>query len=258
VPFSRCYAPGKSLSKQTETRVQVPHSQIPKDISGYFDSVIQTYYKIGKPATPKEYYAANKTALKGDHPTQRALLYLKYLGAMESGERGKYVLSEKGTVIGNQLKSKHADEAQRSWQKLLSEHPLYGLLKTYYKESREAGTGGGFGDYLSKHGAQITQRFVKSSGQKLCMLFNAKGLIKYKEDDDTFTLEEVKTPPTPTPSGKGKGATEEITPTGAPMSLHIEININVDANTPHELASKLFEFYWLTQKKPEPEKKAAK
>ncbi|MGP8070196.1 MAG: hypothetical protein ACLP5V_09925 [Candidatus Bathyarchaeia archaeon] len=42
------------------------------------------------------------------------------------------------------------------------------------------------------------------------------------------------------------------------MSLHIEINVNVDANTPHELASKLFEFYWLTQKKPEPEKKPIK
>ncbi len=245
------------MSKQTETRVQVPHFQIPKDISGYFDSVIETYYKLGRPSTPKEYYAANKTALKGDHPTQRALLYLKYLGVMESGERGKYVLSEKGTVIGNQLKSKHADEAHRSWQKLLSEHPLYGMLKTYYKESREAGTGGGFGDYLSKHGATITQRYVKTSGQKLCRLFNSKGLIKYKEDDDTFTFEEVKTPP-PTPHA---GAT---TPQGPPapgtaMTYHIEINVNVDANTPPELAAKLFEFYWTTtQKKPEPEKKATK
>jgi hypothetical protein len=239
------------LTTKTDSKIQLPHFQIPKDVGGYLDSVIETYYKLAKPATPKEYYEANRN-LKGFAQAQRGLFFLKFLGIMEAAERGRYKLSTAGTPIGQHLKAKRTEDAKRSWQKLLMEHSLYGKLRDYFKGAGEVGTGEGFGDYLSKHGADVDQKYVRSGGQKLCMLFASKGLIRYKEDDDTFTLEEVKAPvPTP-PSGKTPPEAA-VTP-GAAMSYHIEININVDASTPPELASKLFEFYWTT-KKPESGKK---
>ncbi len=233
------------LATKTDSKIQLPHFQIPKNIGEYLDSVIETYYKLAKPATPKEYYQANRN-LKGFAQAQRGLFFLKYIGIMEAAERGKYKLSTTGTPIGQHLKAKRADDAKRSWQKLLMEHPLYMKLKDYFKGAGEVGTGEGFGDYLSKHGANVDKKYVKSGGQKLCMLFASKGLIRYKEDEDTFTLEDVKAP-VPTPPWEKTPPEGAVTP-GAAMTYRIEININVDANTPPELASKLFEFYWTTKK----------
>lgn len=64
------------LSAKTETRIQLPHFQIPKNIGEYLDNVIETYYKLAKPATPKEYYEANR-GLKGAAQAQRGLFYLR-------------------------------------------------------------------------------------------------------------------------------------------------------------------------------------
>jgi hypothetical protein len=244
------------LSTKTETKIQLPHFQIPKNIGEFFDGILATYANIAKPSTPKEYYAANKT-LKGAAQTQRGLFYLKFLGLMDDPERGKYRPTSAGMQIGQYVKGKNAEGAKRSWQKVLMDHPLYGRLRDYFKEGG-VGTGEGFGDYLTKHGADVNKKYVKSGGQKLCMLFASKGLIKYKEDDDTFTLEDVKpfgtTPSVGVPPTGVQPAAESVPPSGA-MSYHIEINMNVDANTSPDLAAKLFEFYWTTKKKTDSGKK---
>lgn len=239
------------LSSKTDTKIQLPHFQIPKTIGDFFDRILETYPSVAKPSTPKEYYAANKS-LRGAAPAQRGLFYLRYLGLMEDPEPGRYKPTSLGMVIGQHLKAKHQEDAKREWQKLLMDHPLYGKLKDYFKGGG-VGTGRGFGDYLSKHGAHVNQRYVESGGQKLCMLFASKGLINYKEDDDTFTIEEVKAPPVTPPSGITRP--QEPLPPGTAMTYHIEINLNVDANTPPELAAKLFEFYWTTRKKPDSTRK---
>jgi len=240
-------------STKTETKIQFPHFQIPKTIGEFFDNILETYPSLARPSTPKEYYAANKP-LKGAAQAQRGLFYLKYLGLMEDPERGKYKPTSAGMVIGQHLKAKRAEEAKRSWQKLLIEHPIFARLKDYFKEEG-VGTGKGFGDYLSKHGADVDQKYVKTGGQKLCMLFASKGLIKYKENEDTFTLEDVKAIPVPGSGQPMASRPEENLPPGSAMTYHIEININVDENTPPDLAAKLFEFYWTTRKKPDSGKK---
>ncbi|MGA8856262.1 MAG: hypothetical protein WB643_03740 [Candidatus Bathyarchaeia archaeon] len=239
------------MSTKAEAKIQVPHFQIPKTIGEFFDSILETYPSLAKPSTPKEYYAAKKS-LKGAAAAQRGLFYLKYLGLMEDPERGKYRPTSPGMVIVQHLKAKHAEEANRSWQKLLVEHAIFARLKDYFKEGG-VGTGEGFGDYLSKHGADVNKKYVKTGGQKLCMLFASKGLIKYKDDDDTFTIEEVKAPPVTPPSGITPP--HELPTPGTTMTYHIEINLNVDANTSPDLAAKLFEFYWTTKKKTDSTKK---
>jgi hypothetical protein len=238
------------LSTKTEATIQLPHFQIPKNIGEFLDRILETYPNLAKPSTPKEYYTANKS-LKGAAPAQRGLFYLKYLGLMEDPERGKYRPTPVGVEITKHLKAKHPEDAKRIWQRILTDHVLFRMLKDYFKEGG-VGTGEGFGDYLSKHGAHA-KSYVKVGGQKLCRLFASKGLVKYNEDDDTFTIEEVKAPLVIPPSG----ITPPLEPPapGTAMTYHIEINLNVDANTSPDLAAKLFEFYWTTKKKPDSTKK---
>ena len=174
------------LSQQS--KVTLPHFQLPDDLGEYLDKVIVTYQGLARPSTSKEFAAKNKelgkSAIVG-----RALSYLVQLGLMKHAGKRKYDLSSEGQIIRKALASGDISKAQEAWQAELKKHQLYAMLQDYLKGVQGEGTAVGLGSYVKEHvGADWGKSFTDDGGRRLCSLFRLKGLVEYDEKTGSVIL----------------------------------------------------------------------
>lgn len=245
----------------SSSEIKLPHLRLPAEIHSFFDKLILDLYRLSKSSTAKELKEKDSSLLE-PRTIGRALSYLTYLGLVKrAGGKGIYELTDNGRKLGIELFQNNHENADKIWKDILSNHPIYELIKKYIEEKGGGirGSSIGLAEYLrDKGGFDWKTSFLKAGSHRLCTLYSAKGLLSFdKEEDSISLLEEGTRVDTPAPDvleepqkSDNKKEKPQLYPpkpldeTAPPAMFNIDIKLNIEISkdTSPEIAQKTFDF----------------